>query len=100
MSEPPLIVVSRDIVQRASARVVNADTGQPMADVDIGDEEELYDDVPAGSLMLDMQTANLLVVVYEALDKKENFQKMVDKIGVNGTVTRCWNVLNKHGVAQ
>lgn len=51
-------------------------------------EEFVY---PDGHVLVDMQTANALVLVYDALSDKEKFERMLDTAsGLNRLVAFAW----------
>jgi len=95
MIEPKLVRASRYCVEYKSCLLIEEKTGcqskYSIGQIDL----EMNGKVPKGILLLDMQTANLIVTVYEALTNKENFQKTIDRIGVTRTVGKCWNSLQK-----
>jgi len=78
MSDIPLVKVSQQIVDRRTAAYVNADTGAAV------DENHPL------ALLLDMQTANVIVMVYGAISDKAKFGRIVEKQGVAKTAEVCW----------
>ena len=58
-----------------------------------GEFQDLLAGGPSEAVLLDTQTANLLVTVFDTLSKKETFQLALDKLGVVRLVDKCWRAV-------
>mgnify|MGYP000203392258 CR=1 FL=1 len=81
MTEPPLVTVCREAVEKMSYRYVCAATGEEVG-------ENFHDPV-----LVDVQTANVVVQCYDALKDKSKFQAAIDNAGVIKVVEHCWGAV-------
>ena len=81
MIEPPLVAVSFKVIKSKSCCYIDGKTGDEIP--------------PAGALLLDMQTANLICEVWKTMTIKANFQRCIDRWGVSRTVEKCWNAVGE-----
>lgn len=91
MKDPYLIASARRVLESKTAKYVRESTGLIVAQEH---DEHRDGDPPEDLVLLDMQSANLLVQIYDMAEKKPRVETMVMKGGVTKTVQAFWRALD------
>lgn len=105
MKDPALVTSSRKVLQNFSCLLVNPIDGVEV-DAEIQHRTELEEAAGEGEnspgLLLDAQSASLVVQIYEALTdlSKSTFEEKVKKLGVQRFIERLWTLVRVNQAAK
>ena len=86
--EPAFVSLAREVVKTRTAKYVNNHDCTPVEDQNSEDEN-----CCEGVTILDMQSANLIVTIYDALGNKASFEERMKKLGLAEFTHRLWRMV-------
>lgn len=96
--EPKIITSARKVLDKFSCQIIDPKDGSligPFQMMRSEQEEALGSTEKQDGVLLDVQTANMLVLVYENItpESQSKFQANCEKFGVHGFVNKLWTVV-------
>lgn len=88
--KPMLVQLAQKVLDESTCLRVNTTTGNVMPGDTIANMITHQD-----GMLLDMQSAQVIVQCYEAMSDKSLFQRAIDKIGACMLVHRLWGLYSK-----
>ena len=89
--KPMLVQLAQKVLDESTCLRVNTTTGNMIPGDIIANMSTAHRD----GMLLDMQSAQVIVQCYEAMSDKSLFQRAIDKIGACRLVHRLWGLYSK-----